>query len=303
MGGRAALPEGRTRPLAAVAAFGVAALGLGWLAAEVPWLQAARALPLFALGATVYCASRLARRDARRTSRGILQAMAAVFATVLLAKIFFLGRIYQYGFVLALPASLLFVAALVSWIPGEIERRGGSPAVFRAAAFGLLAAVVYGHLLVMAPQVAAKTTALGPPGDAIRVEPGVAQVVTATLRTVREHTRPGGRVAVLPEGALLNFWLRRATPTAHFSFNPFELHVYGETEILDSFEATPPDAVVLFHQDTREHGARFLGRDYGRQLMSWIDRRYETVRLIGEPPLEPGTVFGARVLVPRSSLE
>jgi hypothetical protein len=282
-------------PLAAGAAM-VAVLAP--FADSIRWLQAARPLPFFGSFALVYCAVRLAthRLSRERPERLLLQAMLVAFATGLLAKIFLLGRIYQYGFALAMPGTLLFVAALVSWIPGEIQRRGGSGRVFRAAALGFLAVAIFGHALVMAPFFASKTGRLGGVHDAIRVPPAIARVVGAALEEVNARIRPGESLAVLPEGVMLNFLVRRPTPTPHFSFNPFELHVYGEDEVLRDFQSSPPGAIILVHHDTSEHGARFLGRDYGIELLAWIKSHYTTARQIGDPPLEPDSRFGISVL-------
>jgi hypothetical protein len=287
------------KPWIAGLGFLAMALVLAPFADGLQWLQAARPLPFFGLFALIYCAARLARpSDRERASRGILQAMLVAFGTVLLAKIFLLARIYQYGFVLGLPAALLFVAALVSWIPGEIRRRGGSAALFRGAAVGFLAVAVFGHLVAMAPYLNAKTGRVGGVHDSIRVAPGIARMVGRTLEAVHARTAPNDTLAVLPEGVMLNFLARRPTPTPHFSFNPFELHVYGESEILRGFEASPPAAIVLVHHDTSEHGARFLGANYGLHLMSWVRSRYRTAVQIGDPPLRPGTRFGIAVLEP-----
>ncbi len=289
----------------AVVAAAVMAGGTGLFVGRIGWLQAARPLPFFGLGAMAVCLFRLFRRrsagpgsDPREQDRVLLQAMLVTFATVLLAKIFFLARIYHYGFALALPATLLFVAALVSWIPAAIDRRGGCGAVFRGAALGVLAVAVVGHGLAMAPYFAVKTGWLGGPHDRFRLQPGLARVLGVVLADVESHTRPDESLLVLPEGVMLNFLARRPTPTPHFSFNPFELHVYGEAEMLHALQASPPAAVVLVHQDTSEHGARFLGRDYGRDLLAWVRGAYHTRRQLGEPPLEPDTRFGVAILAP-----
>ncbi len=287
------------RPWVVIAVAAAMVLALAPFADSIRWLQAARPLPFLGVFAVAWCARRLlARERTERFARLALQTMAVTFATVLMAKIFILGLIYQYGFSLILHAALLFFAALVSWVPGEIDRRGGRGAVFRAAALGFLVVTIGGHLLVMAPHMADRTTRVGGASDAIRVQPGVARAINRTLATVNAQTEPGDTLTVMPEGVMLNFLARRPTATPHFSFNPFELHVYGEDKILRDFQASPPAAVVLVHHDTSEHGARFLGRDYGRHLMAWIRSHYQVAQQLGDPPLEPGTRFGIAVLEP-----
>ncbi|MFP6608337.1 MAG: hypothetical protein VCC19_17340 [Myxococcota bacterium] len=264
---------------------------------DVAWLQAARALPLFAVAGLAFALWRLAQpRDDPARTAALLHAMLFAFATAMLAKIFFHARIYQYGFALALPATLLLVTTLVSWIPAKIEQRGGYGAAFRGAALGVVLVAIIGHLQIVAPYVAKKSSRLGGIDDAIRVAPVIARVLGTALEEVQARTRPGEPLTVMPEGVMLNFLARRPLPTPHFSFNPFEVLIYGEDTMVRAFEASPPAAVVLVHHDTSEHGARFLGRNYGIDLLAWIREHYRTVRQIGDPPLEPGTRFGVQVL-------
>jgi hypothetical protein len=272
---------------------------------EMPWLPAARALPVFALAGLVATLVQLRRPGlaggqalvpSSDAARAQLRAVLALFATALLAKIFFHARIHQYGFVLALPATLLFVAALVAGLPATLERRGGGGAAFRGAALAVLGVAVCALLAWMAPYFEVKSGRVGGVHDQIRVQPGVGKTLGAVLQQVHVRTRPSDSIAVLPEGVMLNFLARRPTPTRFFSFNPFELHVYGEDEILRAFQESPPDLVILLHQDMREHGARFLGRDYGVQLLAWIRAHYREVRRIGDPPLEPDSRYGVSVL-------
>jgi len=264
---------------------------------DVAWLQAGRALPVLALAGFAWGLWRVVRtKPDEKATTALLQAALFAFATLLLAKIFFNARIYQYGFALALPATLLLVTALVSWIPRAIEKSGGSGALFRGAALGVVGLAVFAHLQIVAPYVADKTSRLGGVDDAIRVHPGVARVLGAALEEVQARTRPGDPLAVMPEGVMLNFMARRPLPTPHFSFNPFEVLVYGEDTMVEAFASSPPAAVLLVHHDTSEHGARFLGRNYGISLLGWIRENYRTVRQIGGPPLQPGTRFGVQVL-------
>ena len=264
---------------------------------DIAWLQAARALPVFTMAGFAWALWRVVRGNPNeKPATAVLQATLFAFATLMLAKIFFNARIYQYGFAHALPAALLLVTALVSWIPEEIEKRGGSGVVFRGAALGVVGLAVIAHLQIVAPHIAQKTSRLGGVDDAIRVHPGVARVLGAALEEVQARTRPGDPLAVMPEGVMLNFMARRPLPTPHFSFNPFEVLVYGEDAMVEAFASSPPAAVLLVHHDTSEHGARFLGRNYGIALLTWIRENYHTVRQIGGPPLEPGTRFGVQVL-------
>ena len=295
------LAPGRFRPLPTLAGSALVMLVvLAPFVRDVGWLHAARALPVFMLlGVGLGTVAWLRGGDSDRVGTApLLRLVLAVFATALLAKIFLNARILQYGFALAMPATLLLVTALVCWIPRRLSQRGANGLVFRGAALGVLVVAIAGHLLAMQPFFEDKRSRLGGVDDAFRVNPGLARVLGLTLEDVNARTRPGDSIAVLPEGVMLNFLTRRPTPTPHFSFNPFELLVYGESAMIEALAASPPAAIVLVHHDTSEHGARFLGRDYGRDLMGWIRENYRAARQLGDPPLQPGTRWGVQILEP-----
>ena len=58
----------------------------------------------------------------------------------------------------------------------------------------------------------------------------------------------------------------------------------------------PPDLVALSHKDTREYGVAFFGQGYGQQLYGWVEANYRPIALFGDPPLQPGSRFGIRLL-------
>ena len=267
---------------------------------SIPWIEAARPLPLLMAAGFAACAFRVLREDPSPVvlPRRVLQLMLLAFAGVLLAKMALNARINHYGFVLAMPASLLAAVALVAWIPRALTGRGARGDLFRGAALGALAVLVVSHLQFMAPFIGYKSASLATGPDRIHAHPGFANTMNRALAVIEERVPPGGSVAVFPEGVMLNYLARRPTPTPHFSFNPFELHVYGESEIQRALEESPPDLIVLVHQDTSEHGPRFFTRDYGTHLWAWIRARYRPTQQIGQRPLQPDTSFGIRILEP-----
>ena len=95
---------------------------------------------------------------------------------------------------------------------------------------------------------------------------------------------------------MLNYLARRANPTGHVNFMPPELLIFGEDRILEAFRRSPPDLIALTHKDTREYGVGFFGKGYGRDLYRWIEANYQPIALFGDPPLEPGSRFGVRLL-------
>ena len=57
-------------------------------------------------------------------------------------------RLVQYGFVLAMPATLVLIVAALDWLPSVVQRTGGSAAAFAAAMLALIAALVASELQI-----------------------------------------------------------------------------------------------------------------------------------------------------------
>jgi hypothetical protein len=282
------------------AACAAAVLGVGgvlaWRFRSLEWLAAARPLPLFALaigGAAWVALHRSGEVAVARRARTWL-ALAA-FAFVLLFKMILNARVQHYGFALALPATLLTVAALTGALPAALERRGRAGWVLRLGALALFAGATAAHLDVTRRFLGLKTEVVGRDGDAFRAD-ARGRFVNAALETYAGLAQPGDTLAVLPEGVMLNYLSESVNPTPYVNFMPPELLLFGEARIRAAFEAAPPDWILLVHKDTSEYGFPLFGPDYGTALATWVSQRYAPVRQFGQPPLTPGTVFGIQLL-------
>jgi 4-amino-4-deoxy-L-arabinose transferase-like glycosyltransferase len=287
-------PDAGYRRVVAAVLFSATAVGLSWLLRGGLWLDALRPLPLVLLAATVTTAVRFrGSLDRGAHSAFVLRAGLLVLATVLLAKIALAARLYSYGFALAMPATLVLVVALVGWVPAAVDRLGGYGAAFRAAAAGALVAAGAGYLAVMQAQLMEKTYTVVAGTDAIRTDPVRGPVVAEALTLVEHRVDPGGALAVLPEGVMVNFLTRRIAPTPYVNFMPIELLAFGEERILQALQAAPPDVVLLVDKDVSEYGLRSFGSDYGAALVDWVHVRYERVTTVGEPE---ATGFGIEMM-------
>src|SRR5438093_7445381 len=97
--------------------------------------------------------------------RRILQLSMVVFAMVLLLKMILNASLFHYGFVLAMPATLLLIVSLTDWIPAWLERWGASGGAFRAAVLAGLAVAVTAHLRFADASYARKTFTLARGAD------------------------------------------------------------------------------------------------------------------------------------------
>jgi hypothetical protein len=289
----------RRRRLAIVAGTIVAAavvLAAWLLRADLPWYGLGRPMPVFLLAASVVFAWLSSRRPNEKHDAALV---LAVFALGLLAKIFLNARFYHYGFVLAMPAALVLVLALLDWIPGLLERARGRKGVFLAGAVSLLGVIAVWHVNHSVALYARKDFPIGRGRDRFLVgERG--RMVGEAVDWLETNTRPEDTVVVLPEGAMINFVTRRENPTSIVSLMPPEWLMFGEERFLEALRADPPDYVVLAHKNTSEYGYRFFGVDYGRSVAQWLNEGYAAVRSFGAVPFREDR-FG--ILIARRKAE
>ena len=269
------------------------------------WMHVGRPLPLLLLITTTgsLAAFVRARGDADRAARYALQTALGVFALALLAKMVLNARLFHYGFALAMPATLVLIAALVSWMPAMITRAGGEGRALRAAAVGVIVVGLGAHLLLMQRLLARQTNVLGEGGDALYGDDRVAPL-TELLDEIRQRVGPTQTLVALPEGVLLNYLARRDSSVPYVQFSPICMMLWGEAKITRDIQASPPDFVALVHRETQHEGGRFFGRDFAQGLMEWVEANYRPVWRTGAPPLRDrrfGLVLLERIRIAQST--
>lgn len=253
------------------------------------WDDAARPLPLFTAAGCAAYAVALCRAHGRpdAAAPALAGLMLAAFSHVLLWKMLLNARFYHYGFALALPGTALLAAWLVAAIPERLARAGGGGWTFRLVALVLLAVVATAHVRGSAARYARKSIRIGSGGDAFWSDDR-GQRVGELLRKLDQVAPASATLAVIPEGAMVNFLARRVNPSRYITFLPDAIAAHGEPRMLAAFAEAPPDFVAIAQRDASEHGAALFGRDYGRGLLKWIGERYELVAPIGASPFQDG---------------
>jgi Dolichyl-phosphate-mannose-protein mannosyltransferase len=276
----------------------VAAVGV------VPWYSVPRALPLVVAAALVALVFELreTRHDPARAARLVPLIAWAAFALVLLAKMVLNARLVHYGFYLAIPATTVAIV-LFGWvIPSAIEK-SRSPAAahtFRVIAAWTLAGAIASYLGLAHGVYRTKGLSVGTDGDrfyastaATHWQGAAATAALERLQRVATHT---STVAVLPEGVMLNYLLRRDSPLRVTNLMPPEVLAFGEEDVRRSLDTAPPDFIVLVHKEMREYGYPMFGSDarYGRRLLDWVYPRYRRIAVIGRHPLQ-NSGFGIEI--------
>ena len=178
------------------------------------------------------------RKNSQECVPLILRLIVLVYAFALLGKIILNVHVYHYGFALAMPATLMLIAALLCWIPAAITQRGGNGGVFRAAALAVLTVAIFAHLQVQQSYSRWKTHPVSTGADLILSDPR-GEMVNAALSAIASRIQSNQTLTVLPEGVMLNYLSRRTSSVPLMNFMPLEFTLYGENHISEAFRAHP----------------------------------------------------------------
>jgi hypothetical protein len=276
------VPSGRKRAL-------LVALGLGCLAVAVAgtWLNpfdALRPLPIF-LGLLAIAVIRQLGRSPHPDRAHYLtrKLMLIVFAGVLLVRILLTASTFHYGFVLAAPGTLVLAVAMFDWLPAGMGAPARRP-VYAGAALGAAILWVLVSLALSGASYGERKYPIGSGSDRFLGDRRC-QFVASALEELRHRMNPGETLIVLPEGIMINYLARMESPVPFDCYLPAVLQMFDERRIVARFDADPPDYVILFHRNTAEYGVPVFGRDYAKDLYSWVVGHYRPLAVYGRDPL------------------
>ena len=252
------------------------------------WLLDARAFLL--LGVTVIGAGLYRRWSSRlppaEASRNRIQVVWATFGLMLMLKLGLRPTLRDYGFVLAMPMTMLGVCLLLEDIPRRFV-----PSTRYLQAVIALTLLLCIDLLSIAGTTwslnARKTLPIAAGANRFYTYDGsdwaTGVAVNQTLAALRELPT-GATVAAVPEGIMLNFLAGRPAPSRQINFMPPEFEMFGDSAIVADFAANPADIMIVVDKDVAEYGIGPFGSEhFGRPLMQWIDQHYVPWKEIDPP--------------------
>ena len=250
----------------------------GW----VRWEEVGRPLIVVVVAFSVFSILFLLRKPPspdplaeREPENGTLRVVFSVFSLLLLLKIALHVQFYHYGFALAAPALVLTVVVFVGAIPSAIDRAGGCGAIARGAAIGAIAVTIGIYVRHEFRQTPIKTTLVGSGPDAFYADPRKGEPFNRAL-AVLDRLPPDATLAVVPEGAMVNYLSHRPNPTPYIVLMPPEVTMFGAQKIAQSFGEHPPNYVLLMQSDLSDYGYRAFP-DYAKPIADWFTSNYTGV--------------------------
>lgn len=280
----------RVRRVVCVLVFTSMLAAFWWLSEEIDWPEVGRALTVCTAasvaGWLAWCVRARGAGDASKIAGGVLACAWVVFAALMTLKIALNTRLNHYGFLLAMPALMVLVALLVGWLPSFVSRRNGAGAVLASGSCAVLAGLTLFHVQLSNHMHALRAVEVGRGADTFLVTGRRGNDFAKLMELLEKNTNASHSVAVMPEGAMVNYLLRRKNPTRYTFFEPSDLIMFGEEKIVAAYAAAPPDFVVYVHVDSAIFGTRYFSKDYAKELHAWIEANYRPVANVGPPPFE-----------------
>jgi hypothetical protein len=285
--------------LLAVVLLVLCALGLVKLSWEFNWFNCGHCLPLVCLALLAILIWQGAKSGWEAPV--VFAFLWTVWSLALLAKLGFFCRIWHYGFALAMPAFVSGIYLLLWALPRQLEHCGVRPMFFRGLLWLLLLPGLTRLTQASLKLYSDKTLSVGSGADIILAfDPHFRPVdadVAAALRWVKTNVPPSATLAVLPQGAMINYLSRHINPCGYVAWNPPEMAAFGQEAMTAAFIAHSPDYVIELFVNYGEYGETYFGQQerFGLKAQQWIDAHYQPVLLIGHDWVKDGQ-FGVKIL-------
>lgn len=259
------------------------------LVALAGWYNAPSGFPILAVLGLILCVLELGRADGERRRVLLPLTIWGGFSILLLGKILFAVHLGHYGFALAMPATVFLLVVGLEVLPARSERNFGAAPVTRRLASALILAVV-GYPVAMSLQRYASRDypVAPPPNEMLYVDTAASedgQLLNHLLGLIEREIPRGASMAVLPEGAGLNYLTHRVSSTSHISLMPPELGAAGEDRVLDDLRRDPPSYLVVWPRSLSGYGYGAFAEDssYAGDVLAWIARAYVPVDSVVAP--------------------
>jgi len=272
-----------------------------WLKSQKHWGQFAFPWPFFI--SVIFCTLLVGTWKHRNKSKvSLLWAQGAIytlFALMMMAKMLFNVRMWQYGFALTMPAAIVLIVVMFDGLPNLLRRYKINRSLLRLWMLILWGCVLVFHLNVTGSFFHGKQTTVGTGADQFQAYYR-GDIVNKILQYLQENAQPNDTIAVMPDGEIIQYLARLTNPSPYSNFIPATLILFGEEKVLQSLRKEPPTWIVLAHRETSEYGAASFGKDYAKTIWRWIEKEYKPVYRYGEPPFNPENKFGIVVAKRRS---
>jgi hypothetical protein len=231
------------------------------------------ALPPLSLATSLYIIT--VHTNFTNTRNHILLCSLCIFSTFLSLKIFLNARPFHYGNFLLVPSLILFCMALLYYIPSSFKGKHIKQTVSCCALITLFF-FIYPRVFASELQLKNKNTPIESTDGSIYWD-NRAEAVNELIAALTRQPRELQSLAVLPEGAMINFITRKPNPTPFINMMPPEWTIFGKDNILASYRSNPPDLICFINTSIISYGIESFEESYGLPIVAFTEEHYEEI--------------------------
>jgi hypothetical protein len=170
--------------------------------------------------------------------------------------------------------AIVAAAGLVAVSTLAERNRRRRVAYARGLRLGLAGLVVFAFAVRLADYAGDRRVPV-PGTDAMLTAPPDVADALVRLAAGARSARPGGTLAVFPEGEVVNAIAGLDNPMRFQRCLPDTVTPERESEVLADLIRTRPDAIVILNRPSPEYGQSEFGVDYARSLARWVSENYD----------------------------
>ncbi len=237
----------------------------------------------------------------------IFATLWTVWSLAAMAKMGLFCRVWHYGFALAMPAFMAAVYFLLWELPRFLDRFSVRPLLFQFLVWAMLFTMLMRALQASLVIYSDKTLPVSSGGDLIygfdiHFRQSDKTFVEA-LQWVESNAPPRATMAVLPQGAMMNYLSRLPNPSGYVAWNPPEVAAFGQENMTRALTNSNPSFVVEIAVNYSEYEMGYFGttNKLGLDAQKWIEANYDLAKSLGHDWIKDNS-FGIKIYRRKNSL-
>ena len=116
----------------------------------------------------------------------------------------------------------------------------------------------------------------------VYAQPNLGNSINDLIKYLETNTKPDDTVLIYPECLSVNVMSGRKSDNKFYSLIPLYIETFGEPLIIQRFEHTKPDYIIINNYDTSSYYYSYFGMDYARDIFNYVMKNYEKQARIGD---------------------
>lgn len=97
---------------------------------------------------------------------------------------------------------------------------------------------------------------------------------------IQKHTKKQDKVAIYPEGMLINFLAQRDSDDYYSSLIPLYVETLGEKTIIQHLKTTKPKYIIFNNWNTKDYYYKYICKDYAVTVCNYVAKNYTLTKTI-----------------------